>query len=393
MSPTYRALSPETAYLRHREPPSGVDKRGESARRVSDPRWYPFPYRGQSVPGRPAVTLVAYLLVASCSPGDQADANDLSAVPQARIILTEVQTFGAPDDSLESFPAGGPLLAQIAEAVESPDEAVYVLDAGFKKIAVFNKDGSVRRVILGGHGQGPREFLHPTSLTLDPRGRLAVFDYSQNRVTVFDTAGALLTTITTRRARDILLFNDTIWGAYMPGATHHLWSVPLSGEGNAVDRIPLDDHHKNFSPTGVISLLGRDLRNRPLVAHQRPGLLFSLGPGGRFEQLGTEILPGARHIVYQDILVPPGATWGIGQLASGEYALLYETRQLTDSDLVSEYYLAVLDSTGMLRAQLDLGAAGAQVTSFSSSWDGRYLYMTRYEPFPQVVKYTISIEE
>jgi hypothetical protein len=92
------------------------------------------------------------------------------------MVLTEMASFGA-NDSPEDKGATGPMLAQIADIAEDEEGRVYVLDAAFKKIVVFQSDGTYSHTILGGHGQGPSEFMHPTTVDVQA-GKVAVFDYA-----------------------------------------------------------------------------------------------------------------------------------------------------------------------------------------------------------------------
>ncbi|MGH7500368.1 MAG: 6-bladed beta-propeller [Longimicrobiales bacterium] len=83
------------------------------------------------------------------------------------------------------------MLSDIAAiALHGPDD-LYVLDADYRKIAVFDSAGNLRRVILGGSGEGPGEFHNPGSLSVALDGRIFVLDESQ-RVSVFSPEGEFM---------------------------------------------------------------------------------------------------------------------------------------------------------------------------------------------------------
>ena len=59
---------------------------------------------------------------------------------------------------------GGAVLAAPTAVAEGPDRAVYVLDMDYKKVAVFNRDGSLR-LTFGGYGTGEASSYYQPLLT------------------------------------------------------------------------------------------------------------------------------------------------------------------------------------------------------------------------------------
>lgn len=107
-----------------------------------------------------------------------------------------------------------------------------MLDAGFKKVVVFDSLGRVERIIGRGSGRGPGELVYPIAMAVS-HDSIAVLDYSQNRVTVFDIDGQLLATVNTQRAKDIALVEGELWGAQMPGRIHMLLQRAIADGINA----------------------------------------------------------------------------------------------------------------------------------------------------------------
>jgi hypothetical protein len=71
------------------------------------------------------------------------------------------------------------------------DGRIYVLDRQVEQIQVFAGDGSYVRTI-GGKGRGPGEFSNVIGMVFDPSGRLWTFNQANQRYSVFDTSGTLL---------------------------------------------------------------------------------------------------------------------------------------------------------------------------------------------------------
>jgi hypothetical protein len=66
-----------------------------------------------------------------------------------------------------------------------PDGHLYVSDARFDAIQVFNEDGQLL-FIIGGRGFGPGEFWSPGGLAMDGRGRMAVADTGNRRIQLLE---------------------------------------------------------------------------------------------------------------------------------------------------------------------------------------------------------------
>lgn len=73
-----------------------------------------------------------------------------------------------------------------------PDGNVYVPDTHYQRIIVYSPTGQeVRR--WGGPGKGPGEFVYPTDIAFDDKGRVFVSEYGDNdRIQVFDQQGKFL---------------------------------------------------------------------------------------------------------------------------------------------------------------------------------------------------------
>ena len=67
-----------------------------------------------------------------------------------------------------------------------PDGNLYVPDTHYHRVMVYSPDGKLLRM-WGTDGKGPSEFIYPTDVAWDSKGRLLVSEYGDNdRVQVFD---------------------------------------------------------------------------------------------------------------------------------------------------------------------------------------------------------------
>lgn len=74
-----------------------------------------------------------------------------------------------------------------------PDGDIYVPDTHYHRVIVYSPDGVERRR-WGRFGRGPGEFIFPTDVAFDRRGRILVSEYGEHdRIQVFDSAGNYLT--------------------------------------------------------------------------------------------------------------------------------------------------------------------------------------------------------
>ncbi|HEX8915957.1 MAG TPA: hypothetical protein VF796_26655, partial [Humisphaera sp.] len=73
-----------------------------------------------------------------------------------------------------------------------PDGNVYVPDTHYHRVMVYAPDGKLLRE-WGEQGQGPGQFIYPTDVAFDDKGRVFVSEYGEHdRVQVFDGAGKYL---------------------------------------------------------------------------------------------------------------------------------------------------------------------------------------------------------
>jgi hypothetical protein len=69
-----------------------------------------------------------------------------------------------------------------------PDDNIYILDQGNKRIMVYDRRMRFVRQI-GRVGQGPGEFIEPTDFDIDLEGNIYVADLVNSRISIFDNQG------------------------------------------------------------------------------------------------------------------------------------------------------------------------------------------------------------
>src|SRR5690606_12307976 len=73
-----------------------------------------------------------------------------------------------------------------------PDGNIYIPDTHYQRVMVYTPDGTLVRS-WGSPGKGPGQFIFPTDIAFDERGRVFVSEYGDNdRVQVFDGEGNFL---------------------------------------------------------------------------------------------------------------------------------------------------------------------------------------------------------
>jgi DNA-binding beta-propeller fold protein YncE len=84
--------------------------------------------------------------------------------------------------------------------VDGTKSLIYIVDAGSCRVLVFDFRGEFLKAI-GRKGQGPGEFMRPTGMCQIRDGGIAVADFDNNRIQIFDAAGKFIRSVTVTEAR------------------------------------------------------------------------------------------------------------------------------------------------------------------------------------------------
>lgn len=150
--------------------------------------------------------ILLFLLMVSCS--------------ESKSSLAEKSSYSF--ELVDTVKLKGALLTG-ANHIERYQDQYCILDTKNKKLYIFSLKGDLVRE-FGNPGRGPGEFINPVSLTVDKKGKVYVFDISQQRVTIFNNNGELGKSINIRGSGfeavvnndDIFLYNPMVFQVGSP---------------------------------------------------------------------------------------------------------------------------------------------------------------------------------
>lgn len=163
------------------------------------------------------------------------DAPVWEGLDEAPIHLEQTQTYGAAEEPEEA------MLAGVRSAAVDDDGVLYVLDRDNHRIVAFNPDGSIHWT-AGTEGQGPGELQSVMNATLDGTGQLWLIGQRQ-KLDVWDTEdGSFI------NRHDLSEFGLAIWSLIGADATRLvLTGVDMeTGATNVLvlDTETLDEQHR-----------------------------------------------------------------------------------------------------------------------------------------------------
>ena len=327
-----------------------------------------------------------------------------STQPAVAYRLIEERSFGWADiadsprpltESEKRFSGG--VLGLIRGIAEGEDGAVYVLDGAFHKIVVFNADGSLRGIVRGGRGRGPGEFLNPRSIALTESGGILVLDQASRTVTSFGSSGEVGRTFHVSGGAAPL--QVLAWRGRVLVRRHERAGRPTiliyEENGELVDSMVVASQRKeDIAMFGESGVLGQMRDGTVAYAHPIPGEWVTLSGGPTWR--GTSLDPDAKGGVLETTNGPlryfPLSVRGMMGLDGGEVLQLYqqfEPRAVRDRrQLVAERHLVIFSSSGT-RLQV-IPMPNLQLGTFAPSRNGSAFYVTRDEPYPQVVRYRLE---
>ncbi len=170
-------------------------------------------------PRRAAFAAVLSMLLSGFATAPAASPAEKTAKVQS---LWSVKTFGTDD----YFEAPSDL------ECDSARSRVYVADTGSHRVLVFDLQGRFVQAI-GRQGKGPGEFSRPTGLCVLADGGIAVADYDNNRIQVFDAAGKLRREIPlpVDRVADLVPDGDRFYA--VPDHGNSGYQVRMAGDAGA----------------------------------------------------------------------------------------------------------------------------------------------------------------
>lgn len=314
--------------------------------------------------------------------------------------LQELGRYGweSPADSTreltdEERTYNGAVLANVLDIAEDTQGRIYVLDAGFRKIVVFDREGRLDGILLGGSGEGPGEFQRPRSLALDGNGNLLVLDPVGDRIIKFSELGEVLSTINIRGsgALDIAESEGRIYVSRTAQAGQPSVLV-LDSLGNSIaELLPPSGDDIKLSGVRATSALGPARDGSLLVAHAAVGSWTGIRDGRIGGMSGAPLFPDLQPILVKgptgvDQLSKLVYLWAIGQWPDGRTALFYAFSPVAPADRANRRFLAVFDTAGRYSGSVEVPADRG---TFALSRRQSEFLVVQSEPFPQVVRYRL----
>ena len=340
----------------------------------------------------PALGAVVLAIVSACErpqAGAQQDAPSL-------VVITTYGVASLADHSAELSPletqhAGG-VLGNILDIAEDRNGTVYVLDAAFQKVAVFRRDGTFDRLILGGAGKGPGEFSRPRSLTIDDNGRIWVYDQVASRLTLFSNAGDVVRTIPlTVSILKLRYHQGRLYGARTAAAGENALVV-LDTMGQVVRELLQPGTAELAAGAGRAGFtVGVDAaKSRVIVAHATIGvwtnvLSFSTA------SVGVPLFPDAAPVFARVSEQSPRHqahlmhhVWGTGGTKDGRIAVYFAYGSRNPAAArAGVYQLALFTADGTHLQTLPVPADRGTFHMSTSTGD---VLVVRENPYPHVVR-------
>lgn len=343
--------------------------------------------------------LLALVLLASHVSALQSQATARGSSPElvelSRYGWASLADSGTRTLDLTARKAMAGVLARPVAVAEAKDGAVYILDADFRKIVVFESDGSFRRVTLGGYGQGPGEFDSPRDLFVDHNGNTAVIDQALRRLTVFDSRGSLRWSRAIRIADPMRVVESGglyyIMGWYR---SPRRAVIVVDSTGGVRDSLYAPSKREyELGDAGSLGSLTMSAAGGVLFAGPSPGIWVDLRSG---QSHGKELVrnqQAARMRLDGDLIShTPAVISRIGQWSDGStavYYLLHDPAALEQGQLTALNYLALFKQGSADARVLNLGDDHSHSVFAVGIRPGEF-FLAVSEPYPQVIRYRVA---
>jgi len=143
----------------------------------------------------------------------------------------------------------GKMLYSIQSFASDSKNNLYVLDSMEHNIKMFSESGNFIRAI-GKKGQGPGEMLLPSSLELNERNELIVYDGGNRRIIMYSTSGDVVKELSTANLPRLGSVRYVAEGAFVGEVSHYADSSRIS------ELLVIDE---NMETKAVLARSGRKL--------------------------------------------------------------------------------------------------------------------------------------
>lgn len=319
-----------------------------------------------------------------------------------QVSLVRLATYGSEEPRLEDMRSeidkkvGGAVFGRIPEFAIGPDHRLYVLDAEFLKVAVFDSAGRYVRSFVGGYGKGPGEFVRPRSLTIMNDGMVAVLDQGAARLSFFSPSGQFDRSLTIPYSQPLQI------AAAGEALLLRRWA--LTGRRALVtirpDGMPLDSafaiggRDADFAEFGESGYLSTNKAGAAVYVRPTPGQ-WAVWTNRQWRSNGVDLYPSVRgradKISGATVHSVPVSVKGYAELGDGTQLLLvrYTAAGIQPGGPITRgSYLVLYDahSRYLGYAKLPDGHDGPMSRGFS----GDDILIGVIDPFPRVIRYRVA---
>ncbi len=251
-------------------------------------------------------------------------------------------------------------------ALWATDSEIYVIDRQAPAVRVYDWDGRYSRDV-GAPGQGPGEYIRPSSVYVDPSGLVYVHDTGSDRMTVYGADGAVVDTWSDSDGSRLLSGSllVTVDGRFFARVTRWLdMTDPSTRKG----------FQQEVGPEGPI---GAEIPE-PSLDHVPETLVIELP--GRTATWGIPFMP------YEISRFLPTGAWAIGVPDDYHFEIRRADRGVTR---IRKYWepVPVSAEEATYRKQWTLATVRAQVPDFA--WNGPEVPRTK----PAFVSFTATFDD
>jgi len=272
--------------------------------------------------------------------------------------------------------------------------SIYVLDPLNYRVQKFSSQGRFLFTFGEGHGNGPGQFQRPAGIAIDSQKNLYVTDSMQLRITVFDSAGKVKATIPTMtQPWKIAIGNDG--GIYITSL--------LAYEGPHVDKYALMSKRRvlSFCEPSRESKLTAQSGNSDKLAVDREGHIYvSLHYPydiRKFSADGKLLDRFAREVKFfrppkpdeNGVMAASSGTKAITALPDGKLINVIYHRQKEKF----HYYFDIFERDGTWLLSVPGSEFGIEWFRTLTSDSKGYLYISYEDPYPHLVKYSLTFSE
>lgn len=347
----------------------------------------PSPLRSASA------ALLACCLALAWSCGEPADRKSVRL--ERELVLgwkTLADSVGALSPSERRY-GGGVLGSPMDLAVNPATGEVFVLDAAYHKVAVFGPDGAYRRLIPGGPGKGPGEFVRPRAIVIDAQRNVWVYDQVLGRISQFSPNGRFLRQLDAPGSAvvNMAMGAGHLFLARLTRGQPGLIVVDTFGQVVAEMASPSASDTSFVGRSSAVPAVGETPPGEIIIGHGDVGWWSIATATTESRRRGRSLFPAGEPLAYVSEggisgSVPVAEPWHAGQLADGTVVLFFAQRNPEDPLARPAFKLAVFDSTG---AEVGIFSTRASTGTFGHSTSENAVYLTEESPYPQIVKYLV----